>query len=619
MNKNLLALAWVGLLLFGAAQAQEEKREMRIFDIAFFTTAHPDHPGPDLARLELVSENKPPMMEDEREVPSAKLIVTLIRANIAPDSWLNSLNSIVSRDGKLFVVQTPMVLTAVRRFLGILRASHPPPLTIRGWAVSVEKTFLEAFLSRSLARAEGSLLSNEDLDRLLTRADPGAVTILASVSIPCFSGQRVHVGPLSRRRYIRDLDVEVSSGIGIIDPIMGSLLTGFLVDVRPSVVGRQGSVLLDLRLGLAEYTDAHAFVDAGLGRIDTPRRALLTGATTVIVPRGKAIFFSATHPETPGRAVIFVVKPTVRGRQKAKEEKEKAPGSRRVMRTYDVGLLTSRLDDYPGLSLDINRGYTPRVTPIFEATEEISERMAAENLVSLIETTVEPPSWDDMRNSIAMLGSTLVVVQKPKVHEKIAGVLKTLWDRKAVLVFACLRSIDADRATFDRIAGADASALGPEARQAFEKELRGPALTLLRSASITCFNGQRVHFQTISQRAVIADVDVEVATGAGMGDPIMAEASEGLVFDFTPTLCGDGRHLTVTLRPQIASLTTPVTARISPLLPNTVQKYTLRLSTLLSTLTMPDGGTVFFVMGTSPGNPSRVRIMTLTLRTIRVK
>jgi hypothetical protein len=615
MNKYLLALAWAWLFFAGAVGAQEEGRKMAIFDIAFCTQARPDYPGPDLARLKLVSENKPPMMDDEKEVPSAHLLVRLIRANIAPDSWLNSLHSIVPRDGKLFVVQTPMAIKAVRRFLDILRASHPGPLSVRAWALSVEKTFLEAFLSRSLARAEGSLLSNEDLDRLLSRADPGAVTILSTVSVTCFSGQRVHVGPLNRRRYIRDLDVEVSSGIGIIDPIMGTLLTGFLLDVRPSIVGPHGSVLLDLRLGLAEYANAGAFVDAGIGRIDTPRRTLLTGATTVLVPRDKAVFFSASHPETPGRAVLFVVKPTVKGWKKAKKEEKKAPGSRRVLRTYDVGLLTSRLDDYPGLSLDINRGCTTYTD--ITIMEDIEEDMGGENLVQLIETSIEPESWDDVRNSITRVGPTLVVVQKPLVHEKIAGMLETLWDRRAVLVFARLRFIDADRATLARIAGTGTSALDAKAARALEKELRGPALTLLRSASITCFNGQRVHFQTISQRAVIGDVDVAVAAKAGIGDPIMVEASEGLVFDFTPVLCGDGRHLTVTLRPQIASMTTPVTTRISDLLPNTLQKYTLSLNTLLTTLTMPDRGTVFFITGTSPGD--RVKIVTLTLSTIRVK
>jgi len=597
---------------------------MRIFDIEFLTASRDDFPGPDLAHFDVGSESiAPPMMdEDGDEGMSNEMLINMIQYNIHPDSWKNSLNSIDPRDGKLVVVQTPEVLTEVERLLKVLRESHVRLVNVRAWAFEMENSYLQAFMARSLARPSGSLLSSEDVDYLMGRADPGAATLVGAVSVTCFSGQRVHAGPLSKQIYIRDLDVEVAQKITIVDPVMGTLLTGFLLDVRPSIVGQHASVLMELRIGLATCTDAAASVESGVGRIDTPRRALVTGLTTVLVPRNKAFFIAASHPDKAGYSVVFLVKPNAVGLPAGKKKEEKkTAGPRRVLRMYDVRLLTSELNDFPGPDLDLKIMDDAAGGPAFEEADE-GVGLSAEELVELLKTSVEEDSWSNVRNAISIVGSSLVVVQKPQVHEKITAFLQALWARRAVLVFAHLRYIDADRATLLRIAPLNASTLALEAGAVatLEKELRkGKALTLKRCATTTCFNRQRVHIQTVSQQPVIGDVDVEVAESAGIGDPIMREAAGGLVFDFTPILSGDGRHVAVDFRPQIASVSTPVIAKIGGKFPNVVQKFTLRLDNLQTSVTVPDGGTVLFITGTSPDNPSRLRVVTLTLRIMRVK
>jgi hypothetical protein len=621
----MVGMACIGLLLAaGFASGQEVERKMRIFDIEFLTASRDDFPGPDLAQFDVGAESiAPPMMdEDCDEGMSDEMLINMIQYNIHPDSWKNSLNSIDPRDGKLVVVQTPEVLAEVERLLKVLRESHVRLVNVRAWAFEMENSYLQAFMARSLARPSGSLLSQEDVNYLMGKADPGAATLIGAVSVTCFSGQRVHAGPLNKQVYVRDLDVEVAQKITIVDPVMGTLLTGFLVDVRPSIVGRHASVLMEMRIGWAACTDAAASVESGVGRIDTPRRALVTGSTTVLVPRGKAFFLSASHPDKPGYSVVFMVKPTALGfTQGKKKEEKKKTGPRRVLRMYDVRLLTSELKDFPGPDLDIRLEADGAGGPAFDEADE-GVGFSAEELVELLKSSIEEDSWSNVRNAITPVGSSLVVVQKPQVHEKITAFLEALWARRAVLVFAHLRYIDADRATLLRIAplGASTLALEAGAMAALEKELRkGKALTLLRSAAITCFNRQRVHIQTVSQQAVIGDVDVEVAESAGIGDPIMKAACGGLVFDFTPILSGDGRHVAVDLRPQIASVSMPVIAKIGGKFPNVVQKFTLRLDKLLTSVTVPDGGTVLFVTGVSPGNPSRLRVVTLTLRMMRVK
>ncbi len=613
--------------LFAAslAQGQEVERKMRIYDCDFLTVMKEDMPGPDLRHVPSPADAPPaPDVEaGEDDSISPQMLRDMITYNIDPDSWDNSNNKIEFQEGKLVVVQTPAVLDEIERMLDVLRNAKIRLVNVQAWALLVENAYLHDFLAKASASATGPLVTDEDAAYFLGKLpDQGLVRIAGRASVTCFSGQRVHAGPLKKTAYIRDVDVEVAQRMSISDPVMGFILTGFIMDVRPSAVGPGDSILMDLRISHATCSNPDAQIESGSGPINTPQREIVSVESTVMVPKDQGILFAAAHPSMAGYSVVFLVRPRLISSEKKDAEGKKGDVPKRILRIYDVRLLVSRIRHYPGPEIEFIYGSEAGAGPGFSEPVAEGVGMDPQELVEMIKTGIEEDSWANVRNSISSVGTSLIVVQEPSVHGRIEEFLKSLWSRRAVMIFSSVRYFSTDAETLRKLAPSAGSALTLETKEidAIDKELkRGKSLRLGRTAFTTSFNRQRSNLISMRQTSVIGDIDVEVADTAGIGDPIVRVVSDGLAFDLLPSLGGDGKHVMYTFKSQAVKMTDPIVVKLEPHLKNVVHRFDVTYENLQTCITIPDGGAVLFILGPTDGDMSRITAALVSARIVRVQ
>jgi type II secretory pathway component GspD/PulD (secretin) len=131
--------------------------------------------------------------------------------------------------------------------------------------------------------------------------------------------------------------------------------------------------------------------------------------------------------------------------------------------------------------------------------------------------------------------------------------------------------------------------------RAVEKSERIQTIT---ASQITVWNTQRATVEVLNKVAYVGDYDVEIAQAANIANPIIKHAVDGVVLDVKPVVSGDRRFVTLELRPTVATLVRPIptfsTSLDSNIAPATVviQVPKLQKSTVRTTVTMPDGGTL---------------------------
>lgn len=112
---------------------------------------------------------------------------------------------------------------------------------------------------------------------------------------------------------------------------------------------------------------------------------------------------------------------------------------------------------------------------------------------------------------------------------------------------------------------------------------------LLMAPRITMYNNQRAHIMVAEQRPYVADYD---ATGT-VYDPVITTILTGAVLDIRPTVSHDRRYITLNLKPATAD-----NLRFRPyyirgsLADLLIMAPDIRLRSVRTTVTVPDGGTV---------------------------
>lgn len=131
--------------------------------------------------------------------------------------------------------------------------------------------------------------------------------------------------------------------------------------------------------------------------------------------------------------------------------------------------------------------------------------------------------------------------------------------------------------------------------RAVEKSERVQTIT---AAQTTVWNTQRATMEVLNKVAYVADYDVEIAQAANIANPIIKNAVDGVVLDVKPIVSADRRFVTLELRPTVAVLTRPIPTFATSLSSNlstapvVMQIPKLKKSTIRTTVTMPDGGTL---------------------------
>jgi len=133
--------------------------------------------------------------------------------------------------------------------------------------------------------------------------------------------------------------------------------------------------------------------------------------------------------------------------------------------------------------------------------------------------------------------------------------------------------------------------------RAVEKSERVQQIT---ATKLTVYNTQRATVEVLNKVAYVADYDVEIAQAANIANPIIKNAIDGVVLDVKPVVSADRRFITLELRPTVATLVRPIptfstslaSGPVTASAPVVIQIPRLQKSSVRTTVTMPDGGTL---------------------------
>jgi len=250
--------------------AGQEKRVLRAYDIAAITRSIVSFPGPELGEL---SEGEGEggvstgigVLEEPADAGISiddEALLELLQANVAPESWSNSLNRAWISAGQLFVLNSPEAQKAAVEFLNSLSAARARTISVEAWLVAMDEPSWRA--------RQGALTGVEvpeaDWTPMLTAAQKGENSrILGSVRAVGQNGTRFHAVRGAARSLVLDYDVEIAQGATGLDPVISEVLDGVSLDVEPSMVGDGKQVELVLRPSIVIAGEPTVFPMAGTG------------------------------------------------------------------------------------------------------------------------------------------------------------------------------------------------------------------------------------------------------------------------------------------------------------------------------------------------------------------
>jgi general secretion pathway protein D len=150
--------------------------------------------------------------------------------------------------------------------------------------------------------------------------------------------------------------------------------------------------------------------------------------------------------------------------------------------------------------------------------------------------------------------------------------------------------------------------------------------TLVTAPRITLFNGQRAFVLISTQRAYVSNLTPIVSTGVSSFAPTVSIVQSGVLLDVQATVSADRKYVTLTLRPQLATLLdlAPFTFQsgasnpagggigangfgfIGGVAPSgTIQEPELQITEVKTTVSVPDGGTLLLGGQTVAGETER--------------
>jgi general secretion pathway protein D len=142
--------------------------------------------------------------------------------------------------------------------------------------------------------------------------------------------------------------------------------------------------------------------------------------------------------------------------------------------------------------------------------------------------------------------------------------------------------------------------------QATQDEVNSSNLTAPR---VTLFNGQRAYVLVSTETAYVSNLTPVVGNNATAFAPTISVVQSGVVLDVTATISADRKYVTLTLRPSLSVLETPIpTFTVSGLTSGStstvngnttvttigasIQEPEIQITTVRTTVSVPDGGTL---------------------------
>jgi len=178
-------------------------------------------------------------------------LLTLVRANIAEDTWANERNSIEFSGGCLVVVQEEEVHARIEAFLQELAARRVVLVLATFRWLAVDDAVLAALFPDGPKGAFTSLDAKARTALLDAAREGTKASALGAANLVAFNRQRAFLARRNVAAYVADYDVEVAQAAGAMDPIMDACSDGVLLDARAAVAGDGRNVTLDLAPGIA--------------------------------------------------------------------------------------------------------------------------------------------------------------------------------------------------------------------------------------------------------------------------------------------------------------------------------------------------------------------------------
>ncbi len=580
-------------LILGAAlalQAQDEPFETRIYNVEFLTREVEDRPGTDVSLFQdSIGVTVSADSELSRGLLTGDDLVSLIRNNVAEDTWEHEKASIRFEGGLLTVTNRRSVQEKIGQYLAYWRGFFGKMITVEAAIISVDPRLL-ARLRAAGAPNRPMVLAPEPLKALLEAArEEKDAELLKSMRVTAHPGQRVNLKDVQKQAYVRDVDAQIATASVALDPILDVLQSGTVVDVRPYLEPFGNAVTIEVRVtradveavterklrlsrdinlaapievpgekgpGIAADPRRQAMSAPAEPRLELPRLAVDRFRTTLTVRSRETAIAGSAFRE--GRNVLLLLTPAILSLDE-RPAPEPEFEEQRLLRMYDISPLTRRFQDWAGPRLGLVNPYWgggALVGATFTMDEPRGALVADESIAELLRTRIAPDTWGNRRNSITIgPNGALLVRQKPEVLREIDRFLDSLYHLRAQMV-----TCEAILVGFRKNARAgwekQVPALAPGGyfvdREPFDRLFQEACgngnVRLIEMAEITGFPQQRVHMARLVQEAVVADYEPQVATCVSTFDPIIDTVASGFVLDVRPHFVQGTERIAVSLQ-----------------------------------------------------------------------
>jgi hypothetical protein len=228
---------------------------------------------------------------------SGEELTSLLRTVVPAEAWGSRGGSADLRLGVLEVRAPAPTLEAVASTLGALEEVLAPAYEVQARLVDLPAS------SPLLADA---LLAPASEAALAQALAAGEATQLEHLRGQARAGQRNHVAALEERAYLQDLDLEIAQESTIVDPVVGVLATGCVVEVEPLACASPGWVRTTLALQRSVPAQALRTVRTAAGDLQCPDLRQHEAALDLALPLGRTVV-AASFAAPQGRRVVLLV------------------------------------------------------------------------------------------------------------------------------------------------------------------------------------------------------------------------------------------------------------------------------------------------------------------------
>jgi hypothetical protein len=344
--------------------------------------------------------------------------------------------------------------------------------------------------------------------------------------------------------FLQDYDVEVAEKSTSSDPIVGIRNLGLAVDLRATPDADARHVRLTVLAHAAALAELRPF-DAKYGQhVELPRVPTSEARGDLLVPAGRwAVLDRSGAEDTTVRFLVRAVTTPFTGAAAAGARDPltsplRTRGGALAQRALDLRTLLEApapVECAPHLLSPSN--FAPPEPP---ELAEPTPALGADAVVDLVRAFVAPDSWDRRGVEIAMQYGHLYLRQTPDVLDAVEALVGQLRRRLVWTAHVDLRLVETDDADRVRPILEGGALPSPDAMAGLEAALADGSARTVGRLRIPCMQGVENRARHGELHAYLADYDVEIASDAQIGNPIVQEAFLGTEADVDPARCAGG-------------------------------------------------------------------------------